>query len=105
MGRIVNQMMLIIGNLVPCTMQIFCIVKQTCNIKHRATETAHICQQNSVLHYQNTGGGAVVKWLVWLTCCGGGMAKLDDAGSNPLHEDGQFRTHITDRQNSQIMHL
>ena len=22
------------------------------------------------------------------------MAKLDDAGSNPLHEDGQFRTHV-----------
>ena len=22
------------------------------------------------------------------------MAKLNDAGSNPLHEDGQFRTHV-----------
>ena len=22
------------------------------------------------------------------------MTKLDDAGSNPLHEDGQFRTHV-----------
>jgi hypothetical protein len=26
----------------------------------------------------------VVEWLAWLTCRGGGMAKLDDAGSNPL---------------------
>ena len=36
----------------------------------------------------------MVEWLAWLTCHGGGMVKLDDAGSNPVHEDGQFRTHV-----------
>ena len=36
----------------------------------------------------------MVEWLAWLTCHRGGMAKLDDAGSNPVHEDGQFRTHV-----------
>ena len=36
----------------------------------------------------------VVEWLAWLTCHGGAVAKLDDAGSNPVHKDGQFRTNV-----------
>ena len=36
----------------------------------------------------------MVEWLAWITCHRDGMIKLDDAGSNPLLEDGQLRTHV-----------